>query len=65
MPHDSNEMLGWIPDLPDHRDHFVTFKSAEPEKQFVKKKEGSKARSSARCLEIYPFTTFAVYTVRT
>ena len=47
VPKDANEMLGWLPDLPDHRDHFVTFKAAEPEKHFVKKKEGTKARKDS------------------
>ena len=37
------EMMGWIPDLPDHRDHFVSFtKAVEAPKEVVKRKEGSK-----------------------
>ena len=29
----SNERMGWIPDLPDHRDLHMTFKSVEAPKE--------------------------------
>eukprot|EP00437_Effrenium_voratum_P006895 CAMPEP_0181421272 /NCGR_PEP_ID=MMETSP1110-20121109/13015_1 /TAXON_ID=174948 /ORGANISM="Symbiodinium sp., Strain CCMP421" /LENGTH=306 /DNA_ID=CAMNT_0023544337 /DNA_START=42 /DNA_END=962 /DNA_ORIENTATION=- len=38
----TTEKMGWIPDLPDHRDLHMTFASKEAPKEIKKKSEGSK-----------------------
>lgn len=29
----TTKKMGWIPDLPDHRDHYVTFKTIDAPKE--------------------------------
>lgn len=38
----TTKKMGWIPDLPDHRDHYVTFKTIDAPKDIKKKAEGKK-----------------------
>jgi len=34
------EKFGWIPDMPDHRDHYLTFKHVDAPREIKKKSEG-------------------------
>lgn len=38
----TTEKMGWIPDMPDHRDHYMTFTAKEAYDVHLKKKEGKK-----------------------